>query len=89
MNEKDLAALLDRVFAEPHEPSTDPALELSYALLRVLGRRHGPEFINDVRAEISGKAARLEGSPRAIDRINADEIRSILDGRAPDAAITR
>jgi hypothetical protein len=80
MNQKELATLLDKVFAEPHVPSTDPALELSYALLRVLARRHGPEFINEVRAEISGKAARLESSLRPADRINATEIRAILDG---------
>lgn len=80
MNQKEVATLLDKIFAEPHMPSTDPALELSYALLRVLARRHGPEFINEVRAEIGGKADRLAESPRTIDQINAGEIRSILDG---------
>lgn len=80
MNQKELAALLDKVFAEPHVPSTDPALELSYALLRVLARRHGPDFISEVRAEIGGKADRLEGSSDVLARVNASEIRSILDG---------
>lgn len=80
MNQKDIATLLDRVFAEPPVPSTDPALELSYALLRVLGRRHGPDFIAEIRAELGGRADRLAESPRPIDQINAGEIRSILDG---------
>ncbi|RHW18154.1 hypothetical protein D1610_06625 [Sphingomonas gilva] len=80
MNTKELATLLDKVFGEPHVVSADPALELSYAMLRVLARRHGPDFISEVRAEIVNKATRLEGSERAEDRANASEIRSILDG---------
>lgn len=80
MNTKELATLLDKVFGEPHVISADPALELSYAMLRVLARRHGPDFISEVRAEIVNKAVRLEESPHALDRANAGEIRSILDG---------
>lgn len=80
MNTTELAALLDKAFSEAHIPSADPGLELSFAILRVLSKRHGPSFLEEVRAEIDGKADRMQDSPDAGHRANAGEIRSILDG---------
>ena len=81
MNRTELAAFVARAMADAPAVSTaDPGLELSLATLRVLARRHGPSFIEEVRAEIDGKADRMEVSSDAEDRANANEIRTVLDG---------
>ena len=81
MDRSELAALVARAVAEQPAVSTaDPGLELSLAILRVLARRHGPSFVNEVRVEIDGKADRMEASQDAEDRANADEVRAVLDG---------
>ena len=80
MNRSELAAFVAQAMADAPVPSTaDPGLELSLAILRVLSRRYGPSFVDEVRAEIDGKADRMEISNDAEDRANASEIRSVLD----------
>jgi hypothetical protein len=81
MEKAELAALVAQAIADtPHLPPADPGLQLSFAMLRVLTRRFGPSFIDEVRTEIEGKADRMDASSNANDRANADEIRSIMDG---------
>lgn len=81
MERSELATLVARAVADAAPaPSADPGLELALALLRVLAKLHGPAFVDDVRAEIEGKADRMEASTDADDRANAGEIRFLLDG---------
>ena len=81
MDRTELAAFVARAMADAPVASTaDPGLELSLAILRVLGRRYGPSFVDEVRTEIEGKADRMEVSSDAEDRANASEIRAVLDG---------
>lgn len=81
MHRSELAALVARAVADQPPVSTaDPGLELSLAILRVLARHHGAAFVDEVRVEIDGKADRMEASPHAEDRANADEVRAVLDG---------
>ena len=81
MHKSELAALVARAVAEQPAVSTaDPGLELSLAILRVLARRYGPSFVDEVRVEIDGKADRMEASQDAEDRANANEVRAVLDG---------
>ena len=81
MDRSELAALVAKAVADAPVPSTaDPGLELSFAMLRVLSRRMGPGFAEEVRREIEGKADRMRDSDDADDRAQAGEIRSIMDG---------
>ena len=81
MDRSELAALVAKAVADaPVLPTADPGLELSFAMLRVLARRHGPSFLDEVRREIEGKADRMDKSRDADDRAQAGEIRSIMDG---------
>lgn len=81
MDRSELAALVAKAVAEaPVLPTADPALELSFAMLRVLARREGPSFLDEVRREIESRADRMDNSQDADDRAQAGEIRSIMDG---------
>lgn len=81
MDRSELAALVAKAIADtPHVPPADPGLQLSFAMLRVLARRYGPSFVEEVRLEIDGKADRMEASENANERANASEIRSLMDG---------
>ena len=81
LDRSELAALVAKAVADaPVLPTADPALELSFAMLRVLARRHGPSFLDEVRSEIEGRADRMDASHDADDRAQAGEIRSIMDG---------
>lgn len=81
MDKSELAALVAQAVADaPQPPTADPGLELSFAMLRVLARRFGPSFVDEVRREIDGKADRMEASDDADDRAQADEIRALMDG---------
>jgi hypothetical protein len=80
MERSELAALVAKAVADtPVLPTADPGLELSYAILRVIARREGPSFLDEVRREIEGRADRMDASHDADDRAQADEIRTILD----------
>lgn len=80
MERSELAALVAKAVADaPVLPTADPGLELSFAMLRVLARREGPSFLDDVRREIEGKANQMDASHDPGDRAQADDIRSILD----------
>jgi hypothetical protein len=80
MERSELAALVAKAVADaPILPTADPGLELSYAILRVIARREGPSFLDEVRREIEGRADRMDASHDADDRAQADEIRTILD----------
>lgn len=81
MDRSELASLVAKAVADaPVLPTADPGLELSFAMLRVLARRYGQPFVDEVRHEIEGKADRLDASEDADDRAQASEIRSIMDG---------
>ena len=81
MDRAELALLVAKAVADaPVLPTADPALELAFAMLRVLARRHGSSFLDEVRVEIEGKADRMDASKDADDRAQAGEIRSIMDG---------
>ena len=81
MDRSELAALVAKAVADaPALTTADPGLELSFAMLRVLSRRYGPSFLDEVRHEIEGKADRMDASDDADDRAQAGEIRSIIDG---------
>lgn len=81
MDRSDLAALVAKAVADaPVLPTADPGLELSFAMLRVLARRYGPSFLDEVRKEIEGRADRMDASNDADDRAQAGDIRSIMDG---------
>ncbi|MEA3053759.1 MAG: hypothetical protein QOG72_2662 [Sphingomonadales bacterium] len=54
-----LAAELE---AAPHIPYVDWSGEIAIATLRVLTRRLGPDFAQDVRSELSAKALRWRTS---------------------------
>lgn len=81
MERSELAALVAKAVADnPVPPTADPGLELAFAMLRVLSRRFGPTFLDEVRHEIEEKAGRMDASFDADDRAQAGEIRSMFDG---------
>jgi type VI protein secretion system component VasF len=81
VDRSELAALVAKAVADaPVLPTADPGLELSFAMLRVLTRRHGASFSEEVRREIEDKADRMDASNLADDRAQASDIRSIMDG---------
>jgi hypothetical protein len=59
VDRSELAALVAKAVANaPVLPTADPGLALSFAMLRVLARRHGPSFLEEVRSEM--KAEQIE-----------------------------
>lgn len=80
MEKAELAALVAKAVVDaPVLPIGDPGLELSFAMLRVIARREGPSFLDEVRREIEGKANQMDASHDPGDRAQADGIRTILD----------
>lgn len=73
--------LADALHAVPRQYRPNPdavaAMELSLALVRVLEKRHGPEFTAEMRAELSRRAALL-GDGTDEDKIESPIIEQLI-----------
>lgn len=86
MDKDELARSVDEMLKDLPEPKyvpyVDQRAEVAGAMLNVLARRLGPDFVNEVRDEIRARALRCEKSDDSDDRADAPLLREFADDDA-------
>lgn len=82
MDKDELDKMLKDLPEPEYVPFVDQRAEVSGAMLNVMARRLGPDFVNEVREEIRARALHCGKSEDPDDRADAPLLRAFADDDA-------